>query len=77
MNTKTVESSKETIAGDSLPGFDITCTIGRVDFMALGDFKSPQEAAMALIGRHDAEGTYEFTFGSERLVTYRVTVEKP
>jgi hypothetical protein len=39
-------------------GFDVTCLIGRVSF-GEGDM-TPVEAAMRLIGRHNAEGEYSF-----------------
>jgi hypothetical protein len=51
-------------------GFDVTCTIGRVVF-GEGEL-SPHEAAMLLIARHDAPGTYSFP--SEQPGTVEVTV---
>lgn len=40
------------------PGFNVVCTIGRIEF-GEGDV-SPYEAAFSLIGRHGADGDYEF-----------------
>lgn len=53
------------------PGFDVTCTIGRV---VLGDGEhTPHEAAMLLIAQHGAPGT--FRFPSEEPGEVVVTVE--
>lgn len=55
-------------------GFDVTCVIGRVEFDALTEgLRSPNEAAMALIARHDAEGTYTYPMQDGR--SCHVTVE--
>jgi hypothetical protein len=40
-------------------GFDITATIGHVEFSGVGDM-TPVEAALRIIGAHGAEGTYRF-----------------
>lgn len=40
-------------------GFDVVCTIGRVNFYADGT-EDPVEAAFALIAKHGAEGEYSF-----------------
>lgn len=54
------------------PGFDVVCTIGRVEFSATGD-THPYEAALTLIGRHQADGT--FTFPAENGGTVSVHVD--
>jgi hypothetical protein len=54
-----------------IPGFDVVCTIGHVEF---GDGPhTPTEAAMLLIAQHDAEGSYSFPHPNGG--TYRITVE--
>lgn len=53
-------------------GFDVTATIGHVEFSAMGDM-TPAEAAMALIGRHDAEGVYTFPHEDGRTITVEVS----
>jgi hypothetical protein len=40
-------------------GFDVTCTIGRVEFHELGQH-TPMECAMLLIAQHGASGTFHF-----------------
>lgn len=40
-------------------GFEVTCTIGRVEFDRMGDM-TPFQAAMALIAEHNADGEYRF-----------------
>ena len=52
----------EPVTGSSLMtpnGFDIVSTIGHVEFSALGEM-SAVEAAMSLIGKHHAPGSYRF-----------------
>jgi hypothetical protein len=46
-----------------VPGFDVVCTIGRVEFDQLGEY-TPFEAAMLLIARHGSDGTFEFPTAS-------------
>lgn len=41
------------------PSFDVTCTIGTVYLDGEGDH-TPMEAAMLLIARHEAPGTFRF-----------------
>lgn len=53
-------------------GFDVVCTIGRVEYQALGDFDSPMTAAFNLIAKHGSPGVYHFP-GPDGSVT--VTVE--
>jgi len=40
-------------------GFDVVCTIGRVEFHELGTH-TPYECAMLLIAQHGAPGTFQF-----------------
>jgi hypothetical protein len=40
-------------------GFDITCTIGRVNFSMTGE-RSPKEAAFLIIANHGADGEFHF-----------------
>lgn len=54
------------------PSFDVTCIIGTVSLEDSGAF-TPGEAAMLLIARHDAPGTY--TFPAPEGGTTEVTVE--
>jgi len=59
---------------DPNDGFDVVCTIGRVQF-GVSD-QTPLEAAMAMIGRHNAPGVYSFPdHGIERGGTVTVVVE--
>lgn len=54
----TGESSSLFAAGQD-GGFDVTCVVGRVEFdQDAGE--SPYEAAMRLIARHDAPGSFRF-----------------
>jgi len=53
-------------------GFDVVCTIGRVDLVDCGPH-SPSEAAFLLIGQHNAPGVYSFP--AENGGTMHVTVE--
>lgn len=56
------------------PGFDVTATIGRVEFDSLGEY-TPNEAAFLLIARHDARGVFSFPMEDGR--TMSVTVDYP
>jgi len=55
---------------DTMPGFDVTCVIGRV-VIAGGGPHPPHVAAFMLIAEHDAPGTYTFPManGNECRVT--------
>jgi hypothetical protein len=53
-------------------GFDVVCTIGRVEF-GTGDM-SPYVAAFVLIAEHDANGTFQFP--NEDGTITSVTVER-
>jgi len=59
-------------ARGEVTGFDVTCSIGRVNFDELAE-TTAVEAAFLLIARHDAEGTY--TFPAENGGQITVTVE--
>lgn len=52
------------------PGFDVVCTIGRVELGPDGE-DSPHVAAFKLIAQHDAPGTFSFPMrdGGECAVT--------
>jgi len=57
-----------------MDGFDVTCVIGRVTFDPDASM-TPTVAAFALIGEHDAPGTYVFPHPVQGEIV--VTVEYP
>lgn len=71
MPTKSEIMRQRRFEAERANGFDVTCTIGRVQF-GEGDH-TPQEAAFLLIAQHGADGTFEFP--SESAGPIRVTVE--
>jgi hypothetical protein len=54
------------------PHFDVTCTIGRVFLDGEGD-QTPTEAAMLLIARHGAPGTFRFPHEAGFMTSVTVT----
>lgn len=67
-----VPSKKRPVRRDE--GFDITCTIGRVNFSMTGEH-TPLEAAMLIIANHGAGG--EFHFPAEQGGEMVVCVDYP
>ena len=51
--------AKQIINRATTEGFDVTAIIGHVSFDSSGE-ETPVEAAMKLIGRHNAPGEYHF-----------------
>lgn len=71
MPSKAIPSYDEGTYDQELPGFDVTCKVGRVTFDPTSRI-SPTEAAMAMIGHHDAPGQYEFPHPDGRIITVMV-----
>lgn len=53
-------------------GFDVTCTIGRVEFSELSEH-SPLVAAFILIAQHGASGEFSFPGEEGKLIYVDVT----